>query len=94
LKKSTQDAVNVSGFSVLESVFVNLSMTDGTEVELRLVEGGYVGYSVFNWGFAEAPEDTFAAIDTSCGGTNCDVNTDNRTGNKKITCVLRKLTQV
>ena len=45
-----------------------LSMTDGTTVKLRLIEGGYVGYEPLGWYFVKIPEDIFNAVYDACGG--------------------------
>lgn len=45
-----------------------LTMRDGTTVELRLIEGGYVGYQPLAWYFVQIPEDAFNAVYDACGG--------------------------
>ncbi|MBP1554862.1 MAG: hypothetical protein J6U30_02160, partial [Oscillospiraceae bacterium] len=48
-----------------------LTMEDGTEVRLRLIEGGYVGYEVPAWWyFVKIPGEAFDAVYDSCGGTH------------------------
>ena len=47
-----------------------LTMEDGTTVELRLIEGGYVGYDALGWYFVQIPEDVFNAVFDACGGTH------------------------
>lgn len=47
-----------------------LFMNDGTLVELRLIDGGYVGYNAMAWCFVKIPEDIFNAVYDICGGTN------------------------
>ena len=47
-----------------------LAMRDGTTVELRLIEGGYVGYQPLGWYFVQIPEDAFNAVYDACGGTH------------------------
>lgn len=47
-----------------------LSMKDGTTVELRLIEGGYVGYQALGWYFVKIPGDAFDAVFDACGGTH------------------------
>lgn len=47
-----------------------LTMRDGTTVELRLIEGGYVGYQPLAWYFVQIPEDAFNAVYDACGGTH------------------------
>ncbi|MBO4831306.1 MAG: hypothetical protein J5569_02395 [Oscillospiraceae bacterium] len=49
---------------------LTLSMEDGTRVELRLIEGGYVGYGPLNWYFVKMPGDAFDAVYDACGGTH------------------------
>ncbi|MBQ1820067.1 MAG: hypothetical protein II117_00555 [Clostridia bacterium] len=47
-----------------------LTMRDGTTVELRLIEGGYVGYQPLGWYFVQIPEGAFNAVYDACGGTH------------------------
>lgn len=47
-----------------------LTMEDGTSVEFRLIEGGYVGYDALKWYFVQIPEDVFNAVYDTCGGTH------------------------
>ena len=47
-----------------------LTMTDGTRVELRLIEGGYVGYAPLGWYFVRIPGEAFDAVYTACGGAH------------------------
>ena len=47
-----------------------LTMTDGTRVELRLIEGGYVGYAPLGWYFVQIPGEVFDAVYNACGGTH------------------------
>lgn len=42
------------------------SMSDGTTVELRLIEGGYVGYQNLGWYFVKMPGELFDAVLASC----------------------------
>lgn len=37
-------------------------MTDGTEIELRLIEGGYVGYQHMGWYFVKMPGEAFDKV--------------------------------
>ncbi|MCR4837467.1 MAG: hypothetical protein K5897_00865 [Eubacterium sp.] len=41
---------------------------DGTTVELRLFEGGYVGYQPLGWYFVKMPGEAFDAMYAACGG--------------------------
>lgn len=41
---------------------ITFTLTDGTAVELRLIEGGYVGYDPLPWYFVKMPGDAFDAI--------------------------------
>lgn len=43
-----------------------LTQTDGTTVELRLFEGGYVGYPKMSWIFAQMPGEAFDAVFAAC----------------------------
>ena len=47
-----------------------LTMTDGTRVELRLIEGGYVGYAPLGWYFVQIPGAAFDAVYAACGGAH------------------------
>lgn len=38
------------------------ALSDGTTVELRLIEGGYVGYQELGWYFVKMPGETFEAV--------------------------------
>lgn len=42
------------------------SMSDGTTVELRLIEGGYVGYQNLGWYFVKMPGELFDAVLAAC----------------------------
>ena len=42
------------------------SMSDGTTVELRLIEGGYVGYQGLGWYFVKMPGEVFDAVLAAC----------------------------
>ncbi len=44
-----------------------LTMEDGTAVQLRLIEGGYVGYNAL---FVQIPGEIFNAVYNACGGTH------------------------
>ena len=41
-------------------------MSDGTTVELRLIEGGYVGYQGLGWYFVKMPGAAFDAVLAAC----------------------------
>ena len=47
-----------------------LILDDGTTVELRLIEGGYVGYQDLGWYFVKIPGEAFEAVYNACGGTH------------------------
>ena len=47
-----------------------LTMRDGTTVELRLIEGGYVGYQPLGWYFVKIPAEAFNPVYEACGGTH------------------------
>ena len=40
--------------------------SDGTTIELRLIEGGYVGYQGLGWYFVKMPGDVFDAVLAAC----------------------------
>lgn len=42
------------------------SQSDGTTIELRLIEGGYVGYQHLGWYFVKMPGDVFDAVLAAC----------------------------
>lgn len=42
------------------------ALSDGTTVELRLIEGGYVGYQELGWYFVKMPGDVFDAVLAAC----------------------------
>lgn len=42
------------------------ALSDGTTVELRLIEGGYVGYQGLGWYFVKMPGETFDAVLAAC----------------------------
>ena len=43
-----------------------LNMKDGTLIELRLIEGGYVGCQNLGWIFVKMPGDLFDTVLTAC----------------------------
>ncbi|MBR4692310.1 MAG: hypothetical protein IKP17_06080 [Oscillospiraceae bacterium] len=49
-----------------------LDMDDGTRIELRLIEGGYVRYRILGGGryFVGMPGEAFDAVFDACGGTH------------------------
>lgn len=49
---------------------VTLTLEDGSQVRLRLFEGGYVGYEPLGWYFVKIPEDIFNKVYEACGGTH------------------------
>lgn len=42
------------------------ALSDGTSVELRLIEGGYVGYQGLGWYFVKMPGEAFDAVLAAC----------------------------
>ncbi len=42
------------------------ALSDGTTVELRLIEGGYVGYQGLGWYFVKMPGEAFDAVLAAC----------------------------
>ena len=57
-------------YNTSNQAHIILSMNDGTVVELRLIDGGYVGYNAMTWCFVKIPEDIFNAVYDICGGTH------------------------
>lgn len=55
-------------YDTQNQVHLYLTMEDGTRIELRLIEGGYVGYDGLGWYFVEIPGETFDEVFTACGG--------------------------
>lgn len=47
-----------------------LSMSDGTVIRLRLIEGGYVGYDALGEYFVKISEETFNAVYDACAVTH------------------------
>lgn len=64
------DHPNSSIYDTPNQAHLFLAMTDGTCVELRLIEGGYVGYAPFGWYFVQIPVEAFDAVYTACGGAH------------------------
>lgn len=53
-------------YSVEGQLHLILNMKDGTQVQLRLIAGGYVGYQPLGWYFVKIPEDIFDALYSMC----------------------------
>ena len=53
-------------YNVDEQLHLILNMKDGTQVQLRLIAGGYVGYQPLGWYFVKIPEDIFNALYSMC----------------------------
>lgn len=47
-----------------------LTMDDGTIVQLRMIEGGYVGYDALGWYFVHIPGELFDAVFEAMGGNS------------------------
>lgn len=61
------DYKNDNGFYETElQGHIYLDMSDGTQVELRLMDGGYVGVSELGWFFVRMPGDVFDAVMSAC----------------------------
>lgn len=54
--------------------FLNCTLSDGTTVQLRLIEGGYVGYGPMSWYFVKLPEAVFAPVYQAVSGSSGDYN--------------------
>lgn len=65
-----EDHPNSSIYDTPNQAHLFLTMTDGTRAELRLIEGGYVGYAPLGWYFVHIPGEAFDAIYNACGGTH------------------------
>lgn len=61
---------NSSIYDTPNQTHLFLMMADGSRVELRLIEGGYVGYAPLGWYFVRIPGEAFDAIYNACGGTH------------------------
>ncbi len=57
-------------YNTEQQAHIILTMEDGTVICLRLIEGGYVGYSALGWCFVQIPGDTFDSIFAACSGNN------------------------
>lgn len=61
------DHINNSNFYQAETQgHLYLNMKDGTLVELRLIEGGYVGCQSLGWIFVKMPSELFDAVLAAC----------------------------
>lgn len=61
---------NSSIYDTPNQAHLFLTLTDGSRVELRLIEGGYVGYAPLGWYFVRIPGEAFDAVYNACGGTH------------------------
>lgn len=52
--------------SSLEQAHLYLHLDDNTDVEIRLIEGGYVGYQDLGWYFVKMPGEAFDTIFYAC----------------------------
>ena len=64
------DHPNSSIYDTPNQAHLFLTMSDGTRVELRLIEGGYVGYAPLGWYFVRIPGEAFDAVYAACGGAH------------------------
>lgn len=64
------DHPSSSVYDTPNQIHLFLSMADGTTVELRLVEGGYVFYGPLGWYCVQMPGAAFDAVYDACGGTH------------------------
>ncbi len=67
-----EDKPYSSIYDTPNQVHLYLNMNDGTTVELRLIEGGYVGLQTMGWYFVKIPGEAFDAIYEACEGTHID----------------------
>ena len=61
---------NKSIYDTQNQAHLILTMSDGTVIRIRLIEGGYVGYDPLAWYFVKIPEDVFNSVYDACGGTH------------------------
>ena len=61
---------NSSIYDTPNQAHLFLTLTDGSRVELRLIEGGYVGYAPLGWYFVQIPGEAFDTVYNACGGTH------------------------
>ena len=61
---------NESIYDTQNQAHLILTMSDGTVIRIRLIEGGYVGYDPLAWYFVKIPEDVFNSVYDACGGTH------------------------
>ena len=64
------DRPNSSIYDTPNQAHLFLTMSDGTCVELRLIEGGYVGYAPLGWYFVQIPGEAFDQVYAACGGAH------------------------
>ena len=70
---------NSSIYDTPNQAHLYLDMEDGTTVQLRLIEGGYVGYAPLGWYFVKVPGELFDSVYDACGGTHiADWQSDGR----------------
>lgn len=65
-----EDKPYSSIYDTPNQVHLYLNMNDSTTVELRLIEGGYVGLQTMGWYFVKIPGEAFDAIYNACEGTH------------------------
>ena len=58
--------VNQHFYDNPNQVHLYFTLTDGTRVELRLIEGGYVGYQALGWYFVQMPGEAFDRLYAAC----------------------------
>lgn len=65
---STSDFVDLTGTEIYSENQAHLivTMKDGTDIELRLFEGGYVGYQPMGWYFVKMPGEIFDLVFQAC----------------------------
>lgn len=62
------DNLDTCIYDASKQAHIFLELDDGTNVELRLIDGGYVGYQPLGWYYVKIPEDVWNTVYNACGG--------------------------
>ena len=57
-------------YDELDEARIELLLSDGTSVRLRIFDSGYVGYEGLGWYFVKIPEDVFNTVYDAINGTS------------------------
>ena len=60
------DTKSSSIYRTDNQIHLYIQLDDGLEIEMRLIEGGYVGYQSLGWYFVKIPEDIFDKVFEAC----------------------------